>query len=531
MPRIPRRHAMGIFVLGMSAAAVGACTPADRPAESSAGSLPSSGPGSGPGSLPGPNPIEIENRAKGIADWLPKSGGGLGVDDQQRQIQGYASATSVSPGEPIDFHVSAHPAKEFSVMIFRLGWYDGAGARHLLTSPWLSGVPQPVSAPDPITGMIACGWPVSWTLRVPADWTSGLYLAVFRTATGQSSCTPFVVRDDRRAGGLCVILPFTTYQAYNQWPLDGRTGKSLYYGFAASGRLDPSVRARRVSFDRPYSNDGQPKHLDRDHEFIQWAERESYDVTYATSLDLHAGRVDPARYRGLIFCGHDEYWSRNMRQVAERAVSAGSSLAFLAANNVYWHIRVQPSADGRPERTFSCWKIDPDLEADRSGRTTYWRALGAGGIHAEQALLGVQYRSIVARSHPLVVQAAEHWFWAGCEVSDGDQIPGLVRGEADGLYSEYPRPTAALAPTMLSASPYQARSGQQDVQHTHVYETPRGGVVFTAGTLVWTLALNRKGHRDKRVQIATVNLFDRMLGRPTAPPDKAVEPPAGGDAG
>ncbi|WP_200208737.1 N,N-dimethylformamidase beta subunit family domain-containing protein [Micromonospora coerulea] len=503
MVRLRRRWALGLLAGGVSAAALGTTDPVLGRRRT--GTL----------ARRQPPPVEVENRAAGEPWWPPRDD--RCVDDRQRQIQGYASTTSVAPGESVDFHVAVNPGGRYRISIHRLGWYDGAGARTLLTSPQLDGEPQPVPPADPATGAIACRWPVSWTVRVPDDWTSGLYQAVFTSADGWRACTPFVVRDDRRAAALCVVLPMTTWQAYNQWPLDGQTGKSLYNGFSATGRTDPAARAREVSFDRPYVHEGLPTQIDRDHDAIQWLERSGYDVSYASSLDLHSGRLDPSRHRGLVFSGHDEYWSVRMRRAAERAVAAGTSLAFLSANSVYWHVRIRDDADGRPGRLVACSKATPDPEQDADGPTITWRNLG----RPEQALLGVQYNGIVRDPQPLVVRAADHWFWAGTGLADGDRIPGMVGGEADGVSPDHPYPTALTA-TVLSASPYRTRYGSHRVQNTHLYETPQGGLVFASGTFCWAMALNRPGHRDERVVRATANLLDRITGRDAASTDRAA---------
>ncbi|WBB78184.1 hypothetical protein O7606_18310 [Micromonospora sp. WMMD882] len=509
MAGVRRRRTLGLFTLGASAATAGALwltTGPDDPAVVQSRWGRPTPPASNATGV-GPHPVERENRAAG-RPWPPTGDRRPGVDDRRRQIQGYASTTSVAPGGTVDFHVATQPAGAYRISVLRLGWYGGAGARELLTSPELPGRPEPVPAPDPVTGALICRWPVSWTLRVPDDWVSGLYQAVFTSADGWHAYTPFVVRDDRRAAALCVVLPFTTYQAYNQWPMDGVAGKSLYYGYRAGG-LDYPRRSLTVSFDRPYANEGRPKHLDREHDLIRWAERNSFDVTYATSEDLHLGRLDPTRHRGIVFGGHDEYWSAPMRQAAERAVTVGASLAFLAANSVYWHARLAPAADGRPARLLTCCKTSPDPWADHAGPTTYWRSVAPDGSRAEQGLLGVQYNGILPDPQPLVVRSADHWFWAGAGVTDGDRIPGLVGGEADGRSAGYPKP-AAVSGATLSASPYQTRYRQRRTQHTHLYETPQGGVVFAAGTLHWTMALDRPGHRDERVERATANLLTRM---------------------
>lgn len=519
MPRTSRRSALGAIAVGMFSAAAGvfAVTAGSQQALSKRVQQPA------PGLLPelAENPIEVENRLPGSRKWQMVADGVRAADDTQMKIKGYASATSVHLGESIDFHVAVGGEQDFTVAIYRLGYYGGAGGRLLATSPRLTGTRHPVPEVDPLTGLISCRWPSAWTLRIPADWTSGVYRAVFTTVTGWRNDTPFVVRDDHRKGGLCVILPFSTYQAYNQWPRDGKTGKNLYYGYD-DGEIAYLRRAFKVSFDRPYADDGWPKHADRDHDFIQWVERCGYDVTYATSLDLHGGRIDSSRHAGLIFCGHDEYWSTTMRDAATRAVAQGTSLAFLGANNVYWRIRVEPASDGRVDRVVACYKKAVDPTPDPNGRTIQWRHLGIRGADAEQGLLGVQYNGIVATPQPLVVQAADHWFWAGCGVTNGDQIIGLVGGEADGIDHSFPRPSN-VTQTVLSASPYRTRTGMQKLQNTAVYETPQGAVVFAAGTLTWTRALNREGFRDPRIEAATANLCNRMLRRGRPVPKQRAE--------
>ena len=46
-----------------------------------------------------------------------------------RRIEGYASEVSVLPGQKVHFHVSTSPAARYRIVLYRLGWYRGAGAR------------------------------------------------------------------------------------------------------------------------------------------------------------------------------------------------------------------------------------------------------------------------------------------------------------------------------------------------------------------------------------------------------------------
>jgi len=521
VPEISRRYVLAVLGAGaLSAGAAGALQAASSPGPA----LAEAGPD---------NPVRAENRLAGDRDWKIGAGATVAADDLGRQIKGYASAAGVERGQSIDFHVSTHPARPFTVTVYRMGYYGGLGARRLAHSPTLPGVAQPEPATAQATGMISCAWSANWTLKVPRHWTSGAYLAAFTTVDGHRSYAPFVVRDDARAADFLVVLPFTTYQAYNQWPLDGRVGKSLYYGYghdanasaggdAEAGRTDVhgapiayGTRARKVSFERPYSGVGLPQRADLDYEFAQWAERSGYDLGYATSVDLHAGRVDTSRYAALVFSGHDEYWSKPMRDTVAAAVAGGTHVAFMAANNVYWHTRFEPGA-GAGHPVMACWKSDPDPDADASGPTGLWRTLGPHGAQAEQALIGVQYNGIPTADVPLVVSGADHWFWAGTGVREGEAIPGIVGGEADGLDGAAPKPDS-VQHTLLSASRYTATTHgyQPRTQHTSLYETARGALVFDAATFNWSLGLNRPGYADPRIQRATANLFNRLRQRPS----------------
>ncbi|WP_222105997.1 N,N-dimethylformamidase beta subunit family domain-containing protein [Catellatospora sichuanensis] len=460
------------------------------------------------------HPTARENMNRGSSGWrLGKAG--RDADPKLLQVSGYASATSVNLGESITFHVSVSAEETHVVEIYRLGWYGGEGARKVAESSPIPHLKQPDLKQDPGSGMITCDWSPTWALKIQDSWASGAYLAVFTTASGYRNFTPFVVRDDARRAPFCVVMPFTTYQAYNMWPRDGVRGKDLYNGYLPDGDVTYSNRATSVSFDRPYPyHGGLPSRFEYDHWFINWAEAEGHDLVYATSIDLHAGRIDPTRYAGLLFPGHDEYWSQEMIDVATKAIAAGTSLAFMEANNVYWNIRLSPSADGRPDRVMTCYKLDKDPAPDASGPTTQWRLVDRAGTKAEQRLLGVQFNGQPAEAAPLVVRAADHWFWAGTGVKDGDQIADVVGGETDGVQDKFPLPEGeGLTRTILAESPFKAQNGTTIVQNSSVYETESGAIVFACGSNDWPAALSAPGGRDPRIQRATANVLNRILSR------------------
>ena len=125
--------------------------------------------------------------------------------------------------------------------------------------------------------------------------------------------------------------------------------------------------------------------------------------------------------------------------------------------------------------------------------------------------MGVQYSGIIKGRLPLVVRETGHWFWAGTGLKDGDELPGLLGGEADSLFEDMPR-AKAEEQTLLTASPYTISNGTKFVQNTSVYRAASGAWVFTAGTFLWPLGLGHPTYQDKRVTRATANFLSRVKG-------------------
>ena len=438
------------------------------------------------------------NAPKLPAPRASEGGGPRSADDVRRQIKGFTSASAVAPGEALDFHVTVDPPQEFAVDIYRIGHYGGDGAAKITTSPRLSGIVQP----PPLTAdrTVSCHhWWLSWRLQIPSYWSIGAYVAVLTTADGYRSHIPFTVRDSHPAD-LLLLLPDITWQAYNLYPEDGHTGASLYHAWDGDGRLlGESEAATTVSFDRPYAGAGLPLHVGHAYDFIRWAERYGYDLAYADARDLHSGRVDPTRYRGLVFPGHDEYWSLPMRRTVELAREHGTSLVFLSANTMYWQVELGPSPSGVPDRLLTCRK------RRGPGKPVLWREVD----RPEQQLVGIQYAGRVPEPHPLIVRNADHWLWEATGAGEGDPIEGLVAGEADRYF-----PRTQLPPhderILLAHSPYTDGEGALRHQETSLYRAPSGSLVFASGTFAWSPALDRPGHVDARVQRATANLLDRI---------------------
>src|SRR5947207_5682454 len=129
----------------------------------------------------GSNPIVVENSLPGSlpSEWDldPIDGlGGLGGD---RSLQGYAEPFSVNLGASVDFKVDT-VYTAYTIDIYRMGYYQGNGARKVATIAASAITPrmQPDCPPDTTTGLIDCSnWAISTTWQVPANAVSGIYFA------------------------------------------------------------------------------------------------------------------------------------------------------------------------------------------------------------------------------------------------------------------------------------------------------------------------------------------------------------------
>ncbi|MFL5292480.1 MAG: N,N-dimethylformamidase beta subunit family domain-containing protein, partial [Myxococcales bacterium] len=117
------------------------------------------------------NPIPPENQRQGDASWNR----GFTKPDAS-QLEAYADRVSAKAGDSVNLMVrSSRSGCNGNWTLYRIGWYGGAGARALASgsSPINA---QPSCPVDPVTKLVRCRWSPTFSVGIPADAVSGLYL-------------------------------------------------------------------------------------------------------------------------------------------------------------------------------------------------------------------------------------------------------------------------------------------------------------------------------------------------------------------
>jgi hypothetical protein len=441
-------------------------------------------------------------------------------------IHAYPGRPSVRVGEELTLHVSTS-APRFRVAFVRCG----ERRETVAVSGWLPGEAMPFGPAGEDWGWPAYPFPIS------AGWPPGPYAAILEEGDEAGHPLPvagsgdlgrgegkalFVLRAAAPTAPLLYKIPLFTYQAYNQM---GVPAGSLYTGRRvtlrrAGGGLDSRPwDGEHVDVYDPSSPRQTFPHWDLP--FIAWLERNGFAADYCTDLDLHEdGRLlEP--YRLLVSAGHDEYWSRAMRDQAEAFVRRGGNLAFFGANTCWWRVQVLEKGTA-----LLCLKHrHPGLDG---GFDQWWNGQAR---RPENSLTGVSYRYgggwwAGART-PLGyrVQHADHWVYAGTGLRDGDVFgaeEALVGYECDGVALAEAAPEGRAVPAFTDGTPRsfvilgiarlgagwrERPEGERAVATLGVYT--EGGTVFNAATVDWARLL-AAGHGA--VERITRNVLERLLG-------------------
>ena len=522
------------------------------------------------------NAIEAENCLTGTpqSTWDVGTPPSSGTGDAS--IQGFGDNISVNVGDTINFKVDTN-ATSYRLDIYRMGYYQGNGARLVTTIQPSAKLPQnqPACLYTSSTGLLDCGnWAVSASWTVPTTAVSGIYFArLVRADTGGASHIMFIVRNDASHSDILFQASDTSWQAYND-----NGGQNLY----GCGDWDLGCRSYKVSYNRPFHTRDFETEMDtfvfsNEYPMVRWLEANGYDVTYFTDTDTDRNGSLILNHKLWMSNGHDEYWSPNQRANIVAARNAGVHLAFFSGNTMFWKTRWENSVDGTntPYRTLVCYKetngdvTDPLDKAPTWTWTGTWRdptnSPPADGGQPENAVKGNIFRMNGGQDGTITVPAADgkKRFWRNTTVASlgsgsASLAAGTIGSEFDDDEDNGFRPAGLIELTSTSVTDssnylldYGVTYGSGTAIHKVVmYKHPSGAIVFSTGTYRWSWGLDN--HHDNTaegkttnvpMQQATVNLFADMGVQPvtlqsgltlatastdTIPPSSTITSPAQG---
>ena len=410
-----------------------------------------------------------------------------------------------------------------------------------------------------------CGWEADFEWRVPEGLPSGFYAAKLH-GCGHEDYVPFFVRPPAKRPGakLALLVPTASYMAYANWrmPYDHAFVEVLYNRVAVLGEEDQHVLEHPelglslyechldgsgVSYSsrlRPNLN-MRPKHpwlesYSADLYLTDWLEEKGFAYDVLTDEDLHAGGVELlAPYRAVMTGTHPEYCSTRMWDALFAYQQRGGRMIYMGGNGFYWLVAYHPTRPGiiemrRGEYSERKWVTSPGEYhlawsgefgglMHNTGRTPH-RLVGVG-FDAQGFDHGAAYRRQAGSRDPRAAFVFE---------GIADEIIGDFGLSGNGAASEEidrfdhgfgtPRHALLLASSFGHSSvfgpcnlgvgeipPLEGEGIDTEIRADIVfYETPRGGAVFSVGSMGFAASLSHNDY-DNNVSRMIENVVGRFL--------------------
>jgi hypothetical protein len=447
-------------------------------------------------------------------------------------LLGYVWPKCLKVGEKSEFRV--HSVEPYKLELWRygwekqlvrgLGWHDEHGPRATMQI-----------TPDGDYTQTGVAWnkigyrnnPVHFQF-VDAPGQSGLYYFHARTASGRHFSFPWVVAPAQPQAPIAVLASDMNWNAYNNFG-----GRSNYI-HATSFPSTPTVNARQdlkrytdadyLFYDR---NDYDPLSFDRpepindialaekitdpiesrvachlapaEWRLLGWLEREGFHYDLYSETQFHFGNLILDHYKLLILGPHPEYWSRHMMlELKDWVQNRGGRLMYLGGNGLNCEVEFID------ERTMIVRNGDK-REMERRGLESRMHLR----VESEASVLGVVYTDAGAMTGaPYRVVDESHWVFEGTGLGKGAvfgerslhmRCPGGASGhETDKISPSSPKNVHLIAKGMNRDN-----GGAEMI----TYDTPSGGVVFSAGSINYVSSLPV----DDAVSKITANVVRRLL--------------------
>jgi N,N-dimethylformamidase len=187
----------------------------------------------------------------------------------------------------------------------------------------------------PVGDPIEVGWsrnqdqPGTIKFRI-GNWPSGVYTLRLEADDGRMGFAPIVVRPATPTQRVAVVMPTSTWQAYNFYDADGDGWGDTWYA---------RWKTLTVDLTRPHANRGVPYRF-RSYElqFVSWLATTGRDVDFYSDEDVErfpSASALRAAYDLIVFPGHTEYVTARLFDLITGYRDAGGHLMFLSANNFF----------------------------------------------------------------------------------------------------------------------------------------------------------------------------------------------------
>ena len=161
----------------------------------------------------------------------------------------------------------------FRAVAYRMGWYQGRGARQIWASPLEAGRVQPACTVASSTNMVSCAnWSRSLTMPITSAFVPGDYLIKLIVGPKAASYVLLTIWSPQSTEAYVIMNRSFVEQGWNTY------GGYSYYSGVGPCILDTLSypvcnRARVVSFDRPYdTGNGSSDFLTNEYPLVQLCE-------------------------------------------------------------------------------------------------------------------------------------------------------------------------------------------------------------------------------------------------------------------
>jgi hypothetical protein len=335
------------------------------------------------------------------------------------KLQIYTAEPSVTCGQNLSITVGSI-FSSWHLEFWRVGWYDGAGARRIFLGKTWKKTTTPVREhrsqavfPSPSYGFVDVRGGKTLSIGVTQDMPPGLYFARIVDKTGKHADAPFVIASKAKTGPALFAVSMLTATEYNQW--GGSSGYKIDYrpswlpAIAAYPQTWPLYTSARKPWARFHAvADGGDLSL------IPWLEHSGIALDYAADSAL--GGIDLTAYPALVFGQHLEYLTREGEAQVETALRSGTNLAVFGSNALVWAVTQR-----------STTKSPRFLQVQRLGAADQFANFGYGPDN----LLGTGTTCIGTFGSTAEVLASDSPLLQGITDDDRSSVPGIFEQEVD----------------------------------------------------------------------------------------------------